>query len=157
MVPFGIEEDENGIPTFDIPSKGKRHTAQEITVMIIGWLKELAEKRVKKTVHSAVIAVPFDFDGPQRQAVYKASSIAGFHQTKVVDSISAVTASFSTSKPAFEGILVIFDLGASQLDMSVLVADGSSIEVKLSRRAFNLGGNSFNQKILEFCKDIFKK
>ena len=152
-LPCQTERNEKGVLIFDVPSKP---TAQEITVKIISWLKELTEKQVKKPVREAVIAVPCDFDGAQRKSIYKAGLIAGIQQIKVVDSVVAATTTFTRYNPSVKGNLLGFDLGASQLSMSVVATDGPAIEVKHTKKVYNFGGDSFTQRMLQFCKNTIK-
>jgi len=134
----------------------KEYTPQEVSAMILRKLKEDAEKYIGEKVTSAVITVPAYFDNNQKQATKDAGTIAGLDVLRIINEPTAAALAYGLDKKADE-IILVFDLGGGTFDVSVLEVGDGVFEVKASCGDSRLGGNDFDQKVVDWVADEFKK
>ncbi|MGH8559837.1 MAG: Hsp70 family protein [Methylococcales bacterium] len=128
---------------------GESYTPQEISAMILKRLKEIAESYLKQTVSKAVITVPAYFNDAQRQATREAGEIAGLDVVRMINEPTAAALSYETGHQDGKRILV-YDLGGGTFDVSVVEIQDGVVEVISSHGNNHLGGDDFDQKIVEF-------
>lgn len=158
--PFTVEAGEDDKPTITVQYKGeeKKFTAEEITAMILTKMKAIAEEFLGTTVQSAVVTVPAYFNDAQRQATKDAGAIAGLNILRIINEPTAAAIAFGLdAKSESEKNIMVFDLGGGTLDVSVIGIEQGIFEVKATNGNTHLGGEDFDKKLLDFCKDDFKK
>lgn len=134
----------------------KEYTPQEISAMILRKLKEDAEKYIGEKVTKAVITVPAYFNDSQRQATKDAGTIAGLDVLRIINEPTAAALAYGLDKKEDETILV-FDLGGGTFDVSILEVGDGVFEVKATSGDSRLGGDDFDQKVVIWISDEFKK
>ncbi len=139
-----------------VPVVGKEFTPQEISAMILQKLKRDAESYLKEDVKEAVITVPAYFNDSQRQATKDAGRIAGFDVKRIINEPTAAALAYGLDKKTNETILV-FDLGGGTFDVSILEVGEGVIEVKSTAGDTHLGGDDWDQRIVNWMVDEFKK
>ncbi len=135
---------------------GKEYTPQEVSAMILRKLKEDAEKYIGEKVTSAVITVPAYFNDSQRQATKDAGTIAGLEVLRIINEPTAAALAFGLDKKKDETILV-FDLGGGTFDVSILEVGDGVFEVKSTSGDSRLGGDDFDQKVVNWIAEEFVK
>jgi molecular chaperone DnaK len=156
MVPYTIEGGSQGDARVKSPVKGKSYTPQEISAMILGKLKKDAESYLGEPVTQAVITVPAYFNDSQRQATKDAGKIAGLEVLRIINEPTAAALAYGMDKKNDETILV-FDLGGGTFDVSVLEVGDGVIEVKSTAGDTHLGGDDWDERIVEWLIGEFKK
>jgi molecular chaperone DnaK len=156
MVPFKVIEGPSNDVRVVIPVTGKEYSPQEISAMILGKLKTDAEAYLGEPVTQAVITVPAYFNDSQRQATKDAGKIAGLEVMRIINEPTASALAYGLDKKKDETILV-FDLGGGTFDVSVLEVGEGVIEVKSTNGDTHLGGDDWDQKIVNWAADEFKK
>lgn len=156
MVPYDIVEGPNKDARVSVPIKSKSYTSQEISAMVLGKLKRDAESYLGTDVKQAVITVPAYFNDSQRQATKDAGQIAGLEVLRIINEPTAAAVAYGLDKKSDETILV-FDLGGGTFDVSVLEVGDGVIEVKSTNGDTHLGGDDWDERIVDWLAEEFKK
>jgi molecular chaperone DnaK len=153
---YKVKEDKKGIAVVHIPAVGKDFTPEEISAMILQKLKTDAEAYLGQQVDQAVITVPAYFNDSQRTATKNAGEIAGLKVLRIINEPTAASLAYGLDKKSNETILV-FDLGGGTFDVSILDVGEGVFEVKATAGDSHLGGDDFDQKLVEWLASEFKK
>jgi len=156
MVSFKVVPGPNGDARVSIPQTGKTYTPQEISAFILQKLKRDAEAYLGEDVKQAVITVPAYFNDAQRQATKDAGRIAGLDVLRIINEPTSSALAYGLDKKENETILV-FDLGGGTFDVSVLEVGEGVIEVKATNGDTHLGGDDWDQRIVQWMTEEFKK
>jgi molecular chaperone DnaK len=135
---------------------GKEYTPQEISAMILSKLKADAEEKLGEKITEAVITVPAYFDDSQRKATMEAGEIAGLNVRRIINEPTAAALAYGFNKKKDEKIAV-YDLGGGTFDISILEVAEDTVEVKSTNGDTHLGGDDFDQRIMHWILDEFKK
>jgi molecular chaperone DnaK len=152
--PFKIVKADNGDAWVEV--RDKRYSAPEISAMVLQKMKKTAEDYLGETVTDAVITVPAYFDDSQRQATKDAGKIAGLNVLRIINEPTAAALAYGLDKKKDEKIAV-FDLGGGTFDVSILELGDGVFEVKSTNGDTFLGGEDFDQLIIDWIADEFKK
>jgi molecular chaperone DnaK len=152
--PFKIVKADNGDAWVDV--RGKQYSPPEISAMVLQKMKKTAEDYLGETVTDAVITVPAYFDDSQRQATKDAGKIAGLNVLRIINEPTAAALAYGLDKKKDEKIAV-FDLGGGTFDISILELGEGVFEVKSTNGDTFLGGEDFDQKVIDWIADEFKK
>ena len=156
MVSYKVVEGPTGDARIEVPVTGQTYTPQEISAMILGKLKADAEAYLGEKVTQAVITVPAYFNDSQRQATKDAGKIAGLEVMRIINEPTASALAYGLEKKDNEVILV-FDLGGGTFDVSLLEVGGGVVEVKATHGDTHLGGDDWDNKIVNWAADEFQK
>jgi len=154
MVSYKIVSGKSGMA--DVEVDGKVYTPQEISARVLMKLKKDAEKYLGETVDRAVITVPAYFDDSQRQATKQAGEIAGLKVERIINEPTAAALAYGLDKKKAEKIAV-YDLGGGTFDISILELGDGVFEVKSTNGDTHLGGDDFDEKIVDYIAEEFKK
>ena len=152
--PFKIVKADNGDAWVEV--RDKRYSAPEISAIVLQKMKKTAEDYLGESVTDAVITVPAYFDDSQRQATKDAGKIAGLNVLRIINEPTAAALAYGMDKKKDEKIAV-FDLGGGTFDISILELGDGVFEVKSTNGDTFLGGEDFDQKIIDWIADEFKK
>jgi molecular chaperone DnaK len=156
ILPYEIVEGPSGDARVYIPQTDKEYTPQEISAMVLRKLKRDAEAYLGEDVKQAVITVPAYFNDSQRQATKDAGQIAGLEVLRIINEPTAASLAYGLDKKDAETILV-FDLGGGTLDVSILDVGEGVVEVQSTSGDTFLGGDDWDQQIVDYVADEFKK
>ena len=156
VLPYKIVQGKAGDAQVRIPQTGREYTPQEISAMILRKLADDAEAYLGEKVTQAVITVPAYFNDSQRQATKDAGKIAGLEVLRIINEPTAASLAYGLDKKEAETILV-FDLGGGTFDVSVLEVGEGVVEVKATSGDTFLGGDDWDQRIVDWVADEFKK
>lgn len=156
MVSFETIKGSAGGAQVKIPATGREYTPQEISAMILAKLKKDAEAYLGESVTKAVITVPAYFNDSQRQATKDAGKIAGLEVMRIINEPTAAALAYGLDKKENETILV-FDLGGGTFDVSLLEVGEGVVEVIATNGDTHLGGDDWDQRIVTYIADEFKK
>jgi molecular chaperone DnaK len=152
--PFKIIEADNGDAW--VEARGKQYSAPEISAMILQKMKQTAEDYLGEEVTDAVITVPAYFNDSQRQATKDAGKIAGLHVQRIINEPTAAALAYGLDKK-HEMTIAVFDLGGGTFDISILELGEGVFEVKSTNGDTFLGGEDFDQRIIDYVADEFLK
>ncbi len=154
-VPFKVVKSDNNLPRVKI---GERlYTPQEISAMVLQKMKKTAEDYLGQNVTEAVITVPAYFSDSQRQATKEAGEIAGLKVRRIINEPTAASLAYGLDKKQSDIKVAVFDLGGGTFDISILELGDGVFEVKSTNGDTHLGGDDFDQEIIEWLADEFKK
>ncbi|OGF64445.1 molecular chaperone DnaK [Candidatus Giovannonibacteria bacterium RIFCSPHIGHO2_01_FULL_45_24] len=154
LLPYEIKESQNG--GVDVKINEKWYRPEEISAMILAKLKTDTEAKLGERIEEAIITVPAYFDDSQRQATKAAGEIAGFKVKRILNEPTAAALAYGLDKKRNEQI-VVYDLGGGTFDLSVLEIGDNTIEVRATGGDTHLGGDDFDQKIIQHIASEFKK
>ena len=152
-VPYKVNKNKNG--SVEVEAGNKSYTTPEIGAMVLQKLKQTAEEHLGTTVTDAVITVPAYFNDSQRQATKDAGKIAGLNVKRIINEPTAASLAYGLDKKKDETIAV-FDLGGGTFDISVLELGDGVFEVKSTNGDTHLGGDDFDQKVMDWIAAEFK-
>ena len=152
-VPFSVVN-EGGYPRVDI--EGRKYTPQEISAMVLQKMKKTAEDYLGQEVTDAVITVPAYFSDSQRQATKEAGQIAGLNVRRIVNEPTAAALAYGVDKANKDMKIAVFDLGGGTFDISILEFGGGVFEVLSTNGDTHLGGDDFDQVIIDWLVNGFK-
>ena len=153
-VPYSVVRGENNTPRVDID--GRLYTPQEISAMILQKMKKTAEDYLGQEVTEAVITVPAYFSDSQRQATKEAGQIAGLDVKRIVNEPTAAALAYGVDKSNKDMKVAVFDLGGGTFDISILEFGGGVFEVLSTNGDTHLGGDDFDQVIIDWLVQEFK-
>ena len=156
LVPYEVKTDSKGRVEIKIPNADKTFTPPEISAMILQKMKQTAEDYLGQKIEQAVITVPAYFNDAQRQATKDAGKVAGLEVLRIINEPTAAALAYGLDKKADEKIAV-FDLGGGTYDISVLELGDGVFEVKSTNGDTHLGGDDFDQKVIDWLVKEFKK
>jgi heat shock 70kDa protein 1/2/6/8 len=158
--PFKVVPGNDNKPLIQVNYKGeeKRFSAEEISSMVLVKMKETAEAYLGKTVKNAVITVPAYFNDSQRQATKDAGAIAGLNVLRIINEPTAAAVAYGLDKAKDkEQNILIFDLGGGTFDVSLLTLEEGIFEVRATAGDTHLGGEDFDNRLVDYCMAEFKK
>ncbi|KAM1819689.1 hypothetical protein ACFX15_001245 [Malus domestica] len=160
--PFKVTEGPGGKPFIVVTHEGqeKQFAAEEISAMVLSKMREIAEAYLNSTVKNAVITVPAYFNDSQRQATKNAGNTAGLNVMRIINEPTAAAIAYGIDRKAgwySKRNVMIFDLGGGTLDVSLLTIGDGVFEVKATAGDTHLGGEDFDNKMVDFCVEQFKK
>ena len=153
-VPYSVVKGENNTPRVEI--EGRKYTPQEISAIILQKMKKTAEDYLGQEVTEAVITVPAYFSDSQRQATKEAGQIAGLDVKRIVNEPTAAALAYGIDKANKDMKIAVFDLGGGTFDISILEFGGGVFEVLATNGDTHLGGDDFDQVIIDWLVSDFK-
>ncbi len=154
-MPYTVVKGDNNTPRVEID--GKLFTPQEISAMVLQKMKKTAEDYLGQDVKEAVITVPAYFSDSQRQATKEAGEIAGLIVKRIINEPTAAALAYGLDKKNKDQKIAVFDLGGGTFDISILELGDGVFEVKSTDGDTHLGGDDFDQVIIEWLAEEFKK
>jgi len=154
MVPYKVKTGTHGLAVTEI--RDKEYTPQEISAMILQKMKQTAEDYLGEKVKDAVITVPAYFNDSQRKATKEAGEISGLNVLRIINEPTAASLAYGLDKKKNEKIAV-YDLGGGTFDISILEIGDGVFEVKSTNGDTHLGGDNFDQRVVDWIADEFKK
>ena len=153
-VPYSVVKGDNNTPRVDID--GRLYTAQELSAMTLQKMKKTAEDYLGQTVTEAVITVPAYFNDAQRQATKEAGEIAGLKVMRIINEPTAAALAYGLDKKGQDQKIAVYDLGGGTFDISILELGDGVFEVLSTNGDTHLGGDDFDQTIIDWLADEFK-
>ena len=153
-LPYKISEGDNGDAHVEL--RGKRYSPPEVSAMILQKMRQTAEDYLGEKVTEAVVTVPAYFDDSQRQATKDAGQIAGLNVLRIINEPTAAALAYGLDKKKDERVAV-YDLGGGTFDVSILEIGDGVFEVKSTNGDTYLGGDDFDQRVMDWLVDEFKK
>src|SRR5579875_1450853 len=158
MVPYKVEEGKNGAAVVSIPAAGRTFTPEEISAMILQKLKTDAEAYLGEKIEAAVITVPAYFNDAQRTATRNAGEIAGLKVLRIINEPTASALAYGRKLEEKKAkTILVFDLGGGTFDVSILEISEGVYEVKATSGDTHLGGDDFDERIVNWLAEEFRK
>ena len=154
LVPFKIIDGDNGDAWVEV--KGQKYAPSQISAIVLQKIKEYAESYLGEKIEKAVITVPAYFNDSQRQATKDAGKIAGLEVLRIINEPTAAALAYGMDKKA-NGTIAVYDLGGGTFDISILEIGDGVFEVKSTNGDTFLGGEDFDQRLVTYLTDEFKK
>lgn len=154
-VPYEVTKGENNTPRVKIDNR--QYTPQEISAMVLQKMKKTAEDYLGQTVTEAVITVPAYFSDSQRQATKEAGEIAGLEVKRIINEPTAASLAYGLDKKGQDVTVAVFDLGGGTFDISLLELGDGVFEVKSTNGDTHLGGDDFDEVVIDWLAEEFKK
>jgi molecular chaperone DnaK len=154
-IPYKVNQDSSGDAVVDI--QDKEYMPQQLSAMILRKMKETAEAYLGEKVTQAVITVPAYFNDSQRQATKDAGKISGLEVLRIINEPTAASLAYGLGKEKKDEKIAVYDLGGGTFDISILELGDGVFEVKSTNGDTHLGGDDFDQKIIDYLADEFKK
>jgi len=154
-VPYHVKQGSGGDAVADI--QGKEYMPQQISAMTLQKMKETAEAYLGEKITQAVITVPAYFNDSQRQATKDAGKIAGLEVLRIINEPTAASLAYGLGKDKKDEKIAVYDLGGGTFDISILELGEGVFEVRSTNGDTHLGGDDFDQKIIDYLADEFKK
>jgi len=154
-VPYKVVKGENNTPRVQIDDR--KYSPQEISAMVLQKMKKTAEDYLGHEVKEAVVTVPAYFSDSQRQATKEAGEIAGLQVKRIINEPTAASLAYGLDKKTSDLKIAVFDLGGGTFDISILELGDGVFEVKSTNGDTHLGGDDFDQVIIDWLADEFKK
>merc|ERR1711906_90949 len=157
--PFKVVSGPGGTPIIEVEYKGesKQFKAEEISSMVLQKMKEIAEAYLGKEVKNAVVTVPAYFNDSQRQATKDAGSVSGLNVLRIINEPTAAAIAYGLDQKGDEKNVLIFDLGGGTFDVSLLTIEEGIFEVKATAGDTHLGGEDFDNRMVDFFLQDFKR
>ena len=157
--PFKVVSGPGGTPIIEVEYKGekKQFKAEEISSMVLSKMKEIAEAYLGKEVKNAVITVPAYFNDSQRQATKDAGAISGLNVLRIINEPTAAAIAYGLDQKGDEKNVLIFDLGGGTFDVSLLTIEEGIFEVKATAGDTHLGGEDFDNRMVDYFLQEFKR
>ncbi|MGE5479846.1 MAG: molecular chaperone DnaK [Chloroflexota bacterium] len=156
MVPYKVTRSDDG-QSVRVDVSGKQYSPPEISAMILQKMKQTAEDYLGTKVTDAVITVPAYFNDAQRQATKDAGEIAGLNVRRIINEPTAAALAYGLDKKGQNLTVAVYDLGGGTFDISILEIGEGVFEVKSTNGDTHLGGDNFDQRLIDFLADEFKK
>jgi len=156
MVPYRVEKDDQGRAVVKSGNMGRTYLPPEVSAIILQKLKRAAEAYLGETVTEAVITVPAYFNDSQRQATKDAGRIAGLDVKRIINEPTASSLAYGLDKKK-EEVIVVYDFGGGTFDISILEVGEGVFEVKSTNGDTHLGGDNFDQRVIDWLAQEFKK
>ncbi|GAA6009300.1 hypothetical protein JCM11491_004265 [Sporobolomyces phaffii] len=157
--PFKLKPGSHGQPVIEVEvgSSKRTFTAEEVSAMVLGKMKETAETYLGKKVTHAVVTVPAYFNDAQRQATKDAGTIAGLNVLRVVNEPTAAAIAYGLDKTGGERTIIVYDLGGGTFDVSLLSIDDGVFEVLSTAGDTHLGGEDFDNRVIDHIVKVWKR
>merc|ERR1711998_36330 len=158
LLPFGIVDKESK-PYVEVEFKGekKQYSPEEISAMILGKMREIAESFLGKSINNAVVTVPAYFNDAQRTATKDAGTISGMTVQRIINEPTAAAIAYGLDKKGGEKNILVFDLGGGTFDVTLLTIDNGVFEVLATNGDTHLGGEDFDQRVMQYFIKMLKK
>merc|ERR1711998_795383 len=158
LLPYAIKS-KDGKPYVEVDVKGtmKMYAPEEISAMILGKMKEIAESFLGKKIANAVVTVPACFNDAQRQATKDAGTISALNVMRIINEPTAAAIAYGLDKKGGEKNILVFDLGGGTFDVTVLTIDNGVFEVLSTNGDTHLGGEDFDQRVMDYFIKLYKK
>ncbi|KAI0567377.1 HSP 70-2 [Gracilaria domingensis] len=157
LLPYKIvSQGDKPMISIDVKGEEKTFSPEQISAMVLGKMKKTAEEYLGKEVKNAVVTVPAYFNDAQRQATKDAGTIAGLNVMRIINEPTAAAIAYGLNKKGEKNILV-FDLGGGTFDVTLLTIDDGVFEVLATNGDTHLGGEDFDQRVMDYMMKLFKR